>query len=136
MGMFRRRRPHRPVRPVIRIGVSTPDPVAEVATLRSMIGPMLSVRDTAQAQVDDLRTQLGRPTAARSTFPEPVPAPRANDVIGEAVALQSYYDRLYEQVDGLWFEKQWLGAELAVARRVGPPLITPRWTSAQGPASA
>ncbi len=134
--MFRRRRPRRPARPVIRIGVSTPDPVAEVATLRSMIGPMLSVRDTAQAPCDELRRQLGRTSPERSSVPEPVPAPRANDVIGEAVALREYYDRLYEQVDGLWFEKQWLAAELSVARRVGPPLIAPRWSSAQGPASA
>lgn len=134
--MFRRHRPRRPARPVIRIGVSTPDPVAEVATLRSMIEPMLSVRDTALGQVDDLRRQLGRACAERSSFPDPVPAARTNDVIGEALALRDYYDRLYEQVDGLWFEKQWLSAELAVSRRVGPPLITPRWTSAGESASA
>lgn len=107
-----------------------------MATLRSMIEPMLSVRETAQRQCDELRRQLGRPSPERSSFPEPVPAARTNDVIGEALALQDYYDRLYKQVDGLWFEKQWLAAELSVARRVGPPLITPRWTLAGGTASA
>jgi hypothetical protein len=117
MGLFRRHRPPMPAR----IHIDLPDPVEQIVMLRPMIDRLTDVVRSLCGEVGVLRTDLAvlRPEADNNTgLPTPVavaPASRASDVIGEAVELQRVFDQLHEQADALWFEKQWLQAQFAVA---------------------
>ena len=117
MGLFRRHRPPMPAR----IQISLPDPVEQIVMLRPMIDRLTDVVRSLCGEVGVLRTDLAvlRPEADNNTgLPRPVavaPASRAADVIGEAAELQRVFDQLHEQADALWFEKQWLQAQFAVA---------------------
>ena len=118
MGFFRRRRPT----PRARFSISLPDPGEQIVMLRPMIGRLTEVVTNLAGEVGTLRGDLMllRPAAVHGTAPDlrpaaVAPAARVGDVVGEAVELQKVFDILNEQADALWFEKQWLQAEFAVA---------------------
>jgi hypothetical protein len=119
MGLFRRR--SRPPSPP-RIAISLPDPVEQIVMLRTMIDRLTDVVLSLCGDVRTLRVDLAvlRPetagNAAALLHPAAVAPPaRIADVIGEATELQRVFDKLHEQSDALWFEKQWLQAQISVA---------------------
>ena len=67
---------------------------------------------------------MGRPPATDRRSAVPGLPSHSADVIGEAVALEDSVTNLYEHLDSLWFERQWLSAQLAVAK--GEFRLTPR----------
>lgn len=104
----------------VRIGVSTLDPEAEVRALRSLAERMVEIQGPMMASVTDLRDDLAQARGLEVTA-RPRPYPPATlpgtsaDVIGEAVSLALSVESLQEQLDALWFERQWLAAQIAVA---------------------
>jgi len=92
-------------------------PQSDQARLASLVERELAVIADLQAQVAALRRDLIaiRPDAdlpPAQTAPEP-PGPAAGDSVDE---MSAAFDRLQEHADGLWFERQWLTAEISVAR--------------------
>ena len=115
--LFHRR--HVPA-PVARLGISTLDPVAEVNAWRSIGDRMLEIQQEMTDSVFDLRDDLAETRGSTAGYRPPfrgssLPSHSA-DVIGEAVALEDSVTSLSEQLDALWFERQWLSAQLAVAK--------------------
>lgn len=115
--LFHRR--HVPA-PVTRLGISTLDPVAEVNAWRSIGDRMLEIQQEMTDSVFDLRDDLAETRGSAAAYRPPfhgssLPSHSA-DVIGEAVALEDSVTSLSEQLDALWFERQWLSAQLAVAK--------------------
>ncbi len=105
---------------VTRVGISTLDPVAEANAWRSIGDRMLEIEQSMTESVYDLRADLADARGSVAGFRPPfsgasLPSHSA-DVIGEAVALKLSVTSLHEQLDALWFERQWLAAQLAVAR--------------------
>lgn len=118
MGLFRRRT----AVSATRIAITLPDPVEQIVMLRPMIERLTEVVSSMAGEVSTLRGDLAvlRPETADDPAGHlgpaaAAPAARGADVIGEAVELERVFDLLHEQVDALWFEKQWLQAQLTVA---------------------
>jgi len=115
--LFHRRRTPAPP---TRLGISTLDPVAEVNAWRSIGDRMLEIQQEMTDSVFDLRDDLAETTGSTAGYRPPfhrtsLPSHSA-DVIGEAIALEDSVTSLSEQLDALWFERQWLSAQLAVAK--------------------
>ncbi len=102
----------------------------EARRLAPLVERELAVIADLQRQVSALRRELiaVRPDAdlpPEQARPEP-PGPGAGNSADE---LSAAFDRLQEHADGLWFERQWLTAEISVARgefgRNGPTSAAP-----------
>ena len=109
-----------PEPPVIRLGISALDPEAEVRAWRSIGDRMLELEQSMTTTVHELRDDLAEANGSAARYRPPfhgssLPSHSA-DVIGEAVALEDSVTNLYEHLDSLWFERQWLSAQLAVAK--------------------
>lgn len=129
MSSFHRHRTPRPPR----IAITTTDPVADVTTLRPMVERLVDKVQTLSSEVGHLRAELAAlrgkdgPSKDDSDAVAAKPPTSDDDVVGEAVQLQHAFDLLQEQADALWFEQQWLSAEICVARgQFGPhgPTVT------------
>lgn len=116
MGLFGRH--HDP--PVARISISDPDPVSEIRALRPVVERLVEVVQTLSVRVGGLRLDLavlrGEPVPASDDLHiEAGPQAPSQDAVVEAEQLRRTFDALHDRADALWFESQWLTAEIAVA---------------------
>jgi len=111
---------HRRVPPATRIVIPDSDPAGEVVALRSMVERLEEIVQTLTTQVRGLRDELAAlqvepPPSILDARPPDPPVPPGNGSTN-AGSLTIKFDRLHELADALWFETQWLRAELAVAQ--------------------
>lgn len=119
-----RLRRHRRATPRPRLPITTPDPDDEVRRLRGLIEDLRLVICTLASEVGQLRrrftdireitTEPGEPGEALDCF-GPV-SDTTGDAVTDAARLGAEFDRLHEHADALWFERQWLTAQIDVAR--------------------
>lgn len=110
--------------PRLHIAITNPDPIDEVRRLGGLIDDLRLVVCTLAREVGQLQCRFAE---IRGTTAEPVAPtePRVtlepvSDTTGNAVAdaarLAAVFDLLHEQADALWFERQWLTAQIDVAQ--------------------
>lgn len=119
-----RLRRHRPATPRPRLPITTPDPDDEVRRLRGLIEDLRLVICTLASEVGQLRrrftdireitTEPGEPGEPLDCF-GPV-SDTTGDAVTDAALLGAEFDRLHEHADALWFERQWLTAQIDVAQ--------------------
>lgn len=105
------------------ISITTPDPADEVRRLRGpiedlrlVIGTLASVGQLRRRFTDvrGITTEPGEPGEPLDSF-GPV-SDTTGDAVADAARLGAEFDRLHEHADALWFERQWLTAQIDVAR--------------------
>jgi hypothetical protein len=125
--LLRHRHRRRP--PVQRIMIPDSDPVIEVVGLLAMVERLDEIIRALAAQIRDLRSQLAvypvEPPPSILETSRPIPIPKHST---DAASLHRAFDQLHDLADALWFECQWLRAELAAAQEASaaepPPLTT------------
>jgi len=121
MTLFRR---HAPATPRPRIAITTPDPADEVRRLSGLIEDLRRVVRTLTSEVGQLRRRF---TDVRGITTEPVepggpagafgPVPdTTGDAVADAARMGAVVDLLHEHADALWFERQWLTAQIDLAQ--------------------
>lgn len=117
-------RRHRPATPRPRIAITTPDPADEVRCLRGLIEDLRLVICTLASEVGQLRRRFTdvRGITTESVEPgEPLGSfgpvsDTTGDAVADAARLSAAFDLLHEHADALWFERQWLTAQIGVAQ--------------------
>jgi hypothetical protein len=115
--------------PVQRLLLTPRDQADEIHMLTRLVRNLNETVQSLWDTVDDLRLELGavRPMALLADHADPRPPtwrlPPANADLAEQVeTLRRQVDELNGDAEYLWFETQWLRAQLAVFRGdVGPP---------------
>jgi outer membrane murein-binding lipoprotein Lpp len=115
--------------PAQRILLTPRNPAEEIHMLSGLVRNLNATVQSLWDTVHDLRLQLGtaRPAARVDDHADPRPPtwqmPPANaDLVEQVETLRRQIDELNSDAEYLWFEAQWLRAQLAVSRGdAGPP---------------